>query len=471
MRPFFVSVHGHKEIRQRTHFLKIMYKELSAPLHVQWEITSACPKRCFYCANYWRHDNEKLLTQPAKAAHGKIDLLIDQLIKENVFSVTITGGEPLLVLEYYAEKLMRLRSHGITMSLNSTLSCLTPKLIDHLIELDIKNILVSVPSYDPKIDALITNSPTSWQNTADGIKMALAAGLMIEANMVVCKHNVGHVFATAEYVKRLGVQAFAASKMAHPGSIRSMLDLMLTPADFQIMLSELKRAHDILGIRIDTVQAYPFCSFMDHSLRNQVPAYQKLCAAAKTFCMIAPNGDIRPCAIASDAYGNISDSGGLATAWKAMRHWRDDSLIPDNCRVCKHKMSCGGGCRADAKNAHGLYDSPDPYCDINNIPEIFPQRKQEIEMTGNYRLHPHVRLRAESFGGIIYVNGAHWCAVDETIYEMFKHKHEVYARNDFEAKLNVSPQEANRTMNHLFNKGVFVPQRKGGDNNEHQRHN
>src|ERR1035438_8755304 len=153
-----------------------MFRELSAPIAVQWEITSACPKRCFYCANYWRHGSD-LAVQPAVPSKSVLDRIVDQIISARVFSVTITGGEPLLVIERCAPALRRLAEAGVVLCLNSTVAVLTPELALILKDLGIRNALVSIPSFDPQTDALITNSKSSWQSTAAGVGIALKAGI------------------------------------------------------------------------------------------------------------------------------------------------------------------------------------------------------------------------------------------------------------------------------------------------------
>lgn len=433
----------------------VMFRELSAPIAVQWETTSACPKRCFYCANYWRHDHD-LSTQPALAPKEAVEQIVEQIICARVFSVTITGGEPLLVLDRLAPQLRRLAQAGIVLSLNSTLAVLTADLASLLSELGIRSALVSIPSHDPTTDALITNSASSWRSTAAGIALALQAGLKIEANMVVCRHNVGQIFSTAKYAKDLGITYFAATKMSHPSTELCLTNAMLSTAEFRLMASELKRVRDELGMRVDTVQAYPFCSLADGEIREAIPAFSKTCSAAKTFCMVAPNGQVRPCPLVSDVFGNVMDRGGLLGAWRAMRSWRDDSLLPPQCLDCRHKSSCAGGCKADAKHSGGGYRHLDPYCDLKNVPVMPKTMRKSVDLSSRYRANPKVRLRSEAFGGIIYVRGAEWCAVDGRLYGMFQKPTAVYRREDFARELGVSDSEANRTMNHLVEKNLLV---------------
>lgn len=432
-----------------------MFRELSAPIAVQWEVTSACPKRCFYCANYWRHDSA-LAAQPALPLRPVLDKIVDQIISARVFSVTITGGEPLLVIERCAPALRRLKEAGVALCINSTMAVLTPELAAILKDLGIGSALVSIPSFDPKTDALITNSESSWRNTAAGVAIALEAGIHIKANMVVCQHNIDQIFLTANYVKKLGVTHFAATKMSPPSSEEPFGDAMLSAEQFQLMAAELKRIKGELGLNVDTVQAYAYCGLADNNLRAELPVFNKTCSAARTFCMIAPNGAVRPCPLVSDIYGNALDESGLVGAWQAMRGWRDDSMLPEQCSGCRHKATCAGGCKADAKHAGGSYGRPDPYCNFKHTPLIPKVRIDRTELHPAYRVNPRVRFRPESFGGIAYVRGTTWCPVDHRLYGTLTRAGASYTTADFARDLEVEAAEAGRTMDFLFRKGVLM---------------
>jgi radical SAM protein with 4Fe4S-binding SPASM domain len=432
-----------------------MFRELSAPIAVQWETTSACPKKCFYCANHWRHST----SLPPQTANTDLTIaarVVDEVLSAKVFSVTITGGEPLLVLEHLAPELRRLAAAGVVLSLNSTLAGLTQELACLIKDLGIRNALVSIPSHDPSTDALITNTPTSWKRTAAGVALANQTGLRIEANMVVCRYNIHQIYETAKYAKQLGIQYFAATKMSHPSTDACLIDSMLSPTEFQHMAAQLKRVKDELGLAVDTVQAYGFCTLDDTAIRGEIPAFNKTCSAGKTFCMVSPTGEVRPCPLVSDSYGNVHTSGGLLAAWRAMKTWRDDSLLPSECRGCRHKSTCAGGCKADAKHSRSGYGHLDPYCNPDRIPAMPNTKRPAHEMPLLYTVNPGAKSRPEAFGGLLYVRGSQWCALDARLYAMLQEPAAVYSRDVFASRLGISPTQANDTMHFLASKNILV---------------
>jgi MoaA/NifB/PqqE/SkfB family radical SAM enzyme len=75
-----------------------MFRTLSAPIAVQWEVTSLCDKSCIHCYNYWRDSSQAVRHEEPVLAHT-YELVAQEILSNHVLSVTITGGEPLLVFE------------------------------------------------------------------------------------------------------------------------------------------------------------------------------------------------------------------------------------------------------------------------------------------------------------------------------------------------------------------------------------
>lgn len=68
--------------------------ELYSPTSVDITMTKKCNHKCVHCYNVWRNDDEndeviKVLSDE------QIRRIIKELVDNNVWRVTITGGEPL----------------------------------------------------------------------------------------------------------------------------------------------------------------------------------------------------------------------------------------------------------------------------------------------------------------------------------------------------------------------------------------
>jgi len=88
------------------------------------------------------------------------------------------------------------------------------------------------------------------------------------------------------------------------------------------------------------------------------------CATGLTYCGLSPEGNMLPCAPATDInLGNILTDG-LESVWvnnPILQKVRDRSHVIGKCGVCYHKLICGG-CRVTAFGETGNWLSSDPSC-------------------------------------------------------------------------------------------------------------
>ena len=101
---------------------KDIFRTLSAPVSLQWELTPFCNERCIHCYNYWRTDTlgEKLITTPDTLA--VLDKVSSEIVRNKIFNVTVTGGEPLAILKWAYPYLQRLAEGGVEISFNTNLT-------------------------------------------------------------------------------------------------------------------------------------------------------------------------------------------------------------------------------------------------------------------------------------------------------------------------------------------------------------
>jgi radical SAM protein with 4Fe4S-binding SPASM domain len=432
-----------------------MFKKLSAPVYVQWEVTPECNFNCVHCYNHWRQGkrNGRLVTEKTKAYYLAS---VTEIISNDVFAVTVTGGEPLLVFEEVLPYIKMLREAGVEVYFNSNLSLLTDETAAILKRIGIKSILTSLPSGVSATNDQITQRRNSRDRTVRGIKRALNAGLRVATNMVVTKLNLSEVYETACFVKEIGVTSFSATKAAVPGNCQDFSPYRLTLAEFRIMLSELARIKSELNLQIDSLEFYPGCSFGDDTTRMLFGS-SRSCTAAKTSCTIGFDGQIRPCSHAPQTYGSVFD--GLLQAWDNMEEWRQDNWIPDECQPCNLKRRCGGGCKIEALLVNGAINKPDPYCDYGTIPlKPFPKLKSaSLDPQRPVRFNPGIKFRGESFGGLLCVGARNWVPVAPEMYEFVRNwKGGEVLLEDFSSGLGLSAVEATQVVNHLLNKRIVL---------------
>lgn len=425
-----------------------MYKKLSAPILVQWEVTPACNHKCQWCYNYWREGPpQKLLPQRYKALYRKT---AQELIDNGVFSVVITGDEPLLVIDQVWPYIQMLSDHGINVSLNSNLTLLTEKKLELIKRSGVKTILVSLPSGDPATCDLITCSTGSLERIVAGIKLAQSGGYNPSVNMVVSKLNQHQIDQTARLVASLGLTNFAISKASNPVSNSNFQCQVLELDEFREIMKSIPILEKKYGLRIDTLEANPPCAF------GGIPAPKsyKYCSAGKSACAIGGDGEIRPCNRLPISHGNIVD--GFSKAWNSMGDYRSGCLTPSECASCKIKSRCGGGCKADALIAYGELNKADPYCDLESLPELKSEPALALPTGHRFVVNPRLKIRYEDFGSILYPNAADWLPVDKRITTLLEDK-KVVELADLASVLSVSIDDALSTAAILVAKNILIP--------------
>ena len=192
-----------------------MYRNLKSPILVQWEVTYDCNKRCVHCYNYWRTEKAKIC-QKSSINKELFDRITDDIIDNEVFSVVVTGGEPLLVVDELYPYLKKLHDKKVHLSINSNLMLLNDTIAQKLFDVGIRSFLVSFPASNAVLDSKITNIDESFEKTIEGIKIAKQHGFRVTTNMVVTKLNVDDIYETAKLAKSIGVDKFSINRAMKP---------------------------------------------------------------------------------------------------------------------------------------------------------------------------------------------------------------------------------------------------------------
>jgi radical SAM protein with 4Fe4S-binding SPASM domain len=431
-----------------------MHITLSAPIMANWEVTPVCNHNCLHCYNYWR-DN-----QPDEKLPPNYDNLFnsvtDEIIAHQVFSVSITGGEPLLVFDQICPFIEKLSQNHIDISLNSNLTLLTEKKAAILKEIGVRSILVSLPSADAAVNDQITNAAGSFPRIIRGIKIAQRFGFQLFINMVVSKLNFSQIQQTAAFVHSLGLTHFAATKASDPSNHRGFENHLLSLEEFHIMQEELEKSGREFGLTVNSLEANPICSFGGIAPEQGF----KFCTAGKTVCTIGSDGSVRPCNRVAIVYGSITD--GLLPAWESMYEWRSSQWIPSECATCKAKYRCMGGCKADAYNTYQDFSKPDPMCDFEYARSTFPSKTVERTTIETFRINPRLKIRNEKFGAILYVSTSKWLAVDYTLLRLFTDRKEVIAIEDIQDAMNINRENAISLATTLQNKAIISSNERKG---------
>ena len=352
---------------------------MSLPLTAQLEITDFCNHRCIHCYNL----DSAVENRPARNVSDETVLACAQkLIDNQIFSVIVTGGEPLIKKELTQKVIRLLKENKTRVSLNSNLTLTDDDFIHFLKEQQV-GVLTSCPSGDTDSFSRLTGT-NNYPLFEATIKKMVSVGVRFTVNMVVTKENLHEIRATAEKMKMLGCKSFAATPMGlnveYP-----RLDLLLTVEEVRDVIADLLWIEKHLKMKVDILEALPKCVFPESVLKGKHAFLNRKCQAGRTVIAVSCNGDVRPCAHNPYSYGNLLEEE-LRDIWQKMSDWRSLQYIPEECTDCTWLNRCNGGCRTSAKVYNSDWNKQDMWCTGKLTP---PPTKDDLE----FDLKPDTRLQ------------------------------------------------------------------------------
>ena len=389
--------------------------ELSSPTSVDIAITKKCNHRCIHCYNVWRteEDNKdvvKVLTDE------QVNKITDELVKNNVWRATLTGGEPLAELDVLYKLIVSLSNHGIALGMNTNLSLMTEDIAIRLTqELKWDNILLtSLPGLTPEICDGVTQIQGSYERIVRGIDICQKYNIPVGINIVISKKNIYELERLYDFVENHKVDYVSITRAIAPLYDKDNPDFFLDEKEITYIADVLEQVHSRYGITVGSVTPFPLCILKDITKYQDIVSAS--CAAGISRCSIdAITGDITACTHEEKSYGNIY-GGGLKKAWDNMYEWRQGLLINEECKDCEMLSFCGGECRMIAgTESHVKYH-------LNNNAEItYTPYSPPLPVNDDteFLISKQVKYRREPFGGVLRC-AENECYVSETIIQLFE---------------------------------------------------
>ncbi|MBQ2189173.1 MAG: radical SAM protein [Bacteroidales bacterium] len=379
--------------------MKVEKRYLSLPLTAQLEVTDFCNHRCLHCYNL----DSEIANRPMRNVDDDTVLKCAQKLVDNqIFSVIVTGGEPLLKKGLTKKVISLLKDNQIRISLNSNLTLFDDDFIAFLKEKKV-GVLTSCPSGIP---SSFTNlvGVDNYARFEDNVKKLVAAGVKFTVNMVVTKENLHEIRATADKMKVLGCKSFAATPMGlnveYP-----RLDLLLTVGEVRQVISDLLWIEQELGMKVDVLEALPKCVFPESVLMGKHAFLNRKCQAGRTVVAVSCNGDVRPCAHNPYSYGNLLEED-LRNIWQRMSDWRSAQYVPEQCIDCTWLNRCRGNCPVRSKAFNGEWQKNDMWCvgKLTVLPPIDNKNSIELKPETRLRFVKAIKIRKEDEDAYVICN-------------------------------------------------------------------
>lgn len=323
--------------------------KLSAPLFAQIELTEGCNHRCGYCSNPFseRRSKRQIVNETKRA--------LDELLKNHVFSIVLTGGEPFTNRDSLNYALNRLSQESVEVYVNTNLS-------QNLGREDIQRlrgvnyVLVSFPSHNRERFNRIVGAE-SFNKVLNNLRTLSQENIPFGINQVVTPTNYDDVEDTVKFLQEnVNLKEFSASPVIP--TCKETDDLhCIQQSQVLDLASRLIEIEQKSGVKTDMLTFIPACYFPEGMMHHRLAAHG--CSAGRDSVIIGANSEVRRCALLKESYGNIQNET-LKTIWQKVLEVKK----PKNklCSDCMPEEYCFGGCEARAIAAGG----EDPY--IRGLP-------------------------------------------------------------------------------------------------------
>jgi len=346
------------------------------PLLVVWNLTRACNLKCRHCYESAcpRPDMDELTLAE------KLEL-VDELGKEYVPFLAISGGEPLLSPHLW-DVLKRCARRDIHVTLASNGTLITRDVATRLVDHGVKYVEISLDSVDPAKHDNFRGRTGAWQESVNGIRaLAKTPGIRVGLAACLSQMNVNELDDLVRLALDLGCSTFVHFNYIPVGHGRDSSIQDLTPWQRELVLKRLNEwlQSGRIGIMSTAPQFARVClsetvpnAFMavghagsGRGKKTRVLArYVGGCGAGRCYCAIQPNGEVTPCVyMPARVIGSIRERS-LKSIWLGNLYGSflaDRSRLFGFCRVCAFREYCGG-CRARADAIGGNMFASDPGC-------------------------------------------------------------------------------------------------------------
>jgi radical SAM protein with 4Fe4S-binding SPASM domain len=313
----------------------IHYGSWTAPARMDLAITYRCNLKCQKCYVGDKKDFRELTTEEWAQVY-------EALWKIGVPQIVFTGGEPTMrddivtLIDHAGEFVTGLVTNGTKLS----------ELAGALKEASLDYTQITIESSDKTTHDSSTGVPGSFDQTVAGIKKALEVGLEVVTNTTLTKTNGVQFAETMTWLHSLGVKHVACNTLiCSGGGTKHKLENGLTDDELKAVLTQ--ACNQAGKLSLDFQWYSPTC-YQQGVNPMELGFGVKACSAAAHNMTIQPDGTVLPCQSWPETVGNI-----LTDNWKDIwqhpvcRKLRDHLMMPEACRICGFKDSCGGGCPLD----------------------------------------------------------------------------------------------------------------------------
>lgn len=335
---------------------------------VFWETTTACNLKCIHCraSAVESRSSEELSTDQSRG-------LLDQIASFAKPVIVLSGGEPLV-----RPDILDIARHGTGLGLRMVLAT-NGTVVDGavargMVEAGIQRVSISLDGADAGTHDSFRGLPGAFADALRGIDCCKAAGMPVQINTTVAKHNLRQLPQVLELAESLGAVALHVFLLVPTGCGKEISGReMISPEQYEEVLNWLYEVSKTASINLKATCAPHYFRVMRQKAAKEgikitpethgLEAMTKGCLAGSAVCFVSHKGEVYPCGYFPVSAGNVLRTP-MPEIWndsKLFASLRDTSLLKGKCAGCEFARVCGG-CRARAYAETGDYLDEEPYC-------------------------------------------------------------------------------------------------------------
>jgi heme b synthase len=361
------------------------------PRLVFWETTAGCNLACIHC----RRITVARELMPQDLTTAEAFDLIDQIAALGRPIFVLSGGEPLFRPDIFAIA-RHAADAGLIVALATNGTLIDASVAAAIEQAGIRRVSVSFDGADAATHDIFRGSG-AFAAALAGIEQLGRAGVPLQINTTVARHNVHQMDATLELAKSLGAVALHLFLLVPVGcGVEIAEQQQITPAEYEAVLNWLYDAEMAGGIELKATCAPHYFrvsrqraaaerrqgiirqrpashSRQQHGGNGQtgghpggseaMSAMTRGCLAGSGVCFVSHRGEIFPCGYLPLTAGNVRQQP-FGQVWQEAPLFaalRDPDQLGGKCGICEFKRICSG-CRARAYGMGGDYLGEEPFC-------------------------------------------------------------------------------------------------------------
>lgn len=325
------------------------------PISIEIDITGRCNYRCIYCRN-------GDMNPFGDMDYNVLIKLLEECKTNNVFSISLSGGEPTLHKRFY-DIVSFMGLMGIPWSLTTNGYNIDKQLAEHLSKNNVQTIFITLTGFSDKTEEKFKGRSKCFSRVIDAIGVCQDCNIPLTLGYLLTHRNLSEFSHFIRFCQLHDIKAKIMKAASLGEAIRNQTFLSVSEDEY---MRARNFALNVLGDKVVDGE-------------HDIPFEKRVCTAGVISCVVGFDGNVYPCVnflgINEVVCGSIKKST-LKDIWNSstvLHNFRCPRVYESYCSNCVMRESCGGGCRAEAYRKSGNYSIVESPCSIHTDLNIHPK--------------------------------------------------------------------------------------------------